>query len=147
MIDQLKFELEQVQKLHQEDVRSRDRRMATPSELLMKRSRSDSRMDVDEAPRATGHFNLEKNAHSRSHTILDRLGNEANQAALIGFYLAWFDSHFSQWRPWEPATSRPKELLEKLQEKTPESSTPEKTPAISRIHPQGVRSPPITKRL
>ena len=71
MIDQLKFELEQVQKLHQEDVRSRDRRMATPSELLMKRSRSDSRMDVDEAPRATGHFNLEKNAQEKMNEDLE----------------------------------------------------------------------------
>ena len=58
-MDLLKSELEQVQKLDREAVRSKDQKVMTPNETLVMRSRPESRMEVDEASRATGRFSLD----------------------------------------------------------------------------------------
>ena len=48
-------ELEQMQRLQQKSAKSKERKMKTPSELLVKRSKPESMMEMDETPRLTGH--------------------------------------------------------------------------------------------
>ena len=48
-------ELEQMQRLQQESAKSKERKMKTPSELLVKLSKPESMMEMDETPTSTGH--------------------------------------------------------------------------------------------
>ena len=63
--DKLKLELEQVQKLQQATTKNKERKAKTPSETLGTHSSQESKVEVDELPRATGPFNLERVAQKQ----------------------------------------------------------------------------------
>ena len=58
--DQLKSELERLQRRQQQMGSSKDHKARIPIEPLMARSRPESKMETDEAPRAGGRFNLDR---------------------------------------------------------------------------------------
>ena len=70
--DQLKPELERLQRKQQETGSGKERRLRTPVEPLMTKSRPDSKMEVDEAPRARGRFNLDRVAQEQMSEDLEK---------------------------------------------------------------------------
>ena len=69
--NQLKSELGQVQKLQQETTKGREWEAKTPSEPLVTQSRSESKMEVDETPRATSCFNFDRVAQDQMREALE----------------------------------------------------------------------------
>ena len=63
--DKMRSELEQVQKLQQETTKYKERKAKTPSEPMVTHSRQELKMEVDELPRATGPFNLDRVAQKQ----------------------------------------------------------------------------------
>ena len=69
--DQLKLESKRLQRTPQELGSGKERKWKTPIEPLMARSRPDSKMEVDEAPRANGRFNLDRLAQEQMSEDLE----------------------------------------------------------------------------
>ena len=69
--DQLKSELERLQRRQQEMGSGKERKARTPIEPLMARSRPDANIEVDEAARASGHLNLDKVAQEKMSEDLE----------------------------------------------------------------------------
>ena len=63
--DRLNIELVQLQRLQQDNEKSSKRKVKTSSELLMNRSKPEPKREVDENPRVTGHFNLDRKAQEQ----------------------------------------------------------------------------------
>ena len=131
--DQLKPELERLQRKQQETGSGKERRLRTPVEPLMTKSRPDSKMEVDEAPRASGRFNLDRVAQEQMSEDLEkwtppeptlssrdlesvRIKPLTVEVALPG--LTPSSTGGSQASAGKP---RLKELQERLQARTPES--------------------------
>ena len=66
--EQLKSELERIQRLHRELDRQKK---ATTTERAAAGSRPESRMEVDEAPRSKGRFNLDRAAQEHMNEGLE----------------------------------------------------------------------------
>ena len=66
-----KSELEQMQRLQQETIKSKERKVKAISELLITRSRPDSKVEVDETPRATGRIYLDRVAQEKINKDLE----------------------------------------------------------------------------
>ena len=69
--NQLKSELEQVQKLQQETTNGKERNAKTPSEPLVTQTRPESKKEVDKTPRATSWFNFDRVAQERMRETLE----------------------------------------------------------------------------
>ena len=70
--DQLKSKLERLQRRQQQGVESgKQRKTRTPIEPLMARSRLESKMELDEVPRASGRFNLNRVAQEHMSDNLE----------------------------------------------------------------------------
>ena len=63
--DQIKSEIERLQRKQQELASGTERQVKTSTESLMTRSRPDSRMEVDEIARSVGRFNLDRVAQEQ----------------------------------------------------------------------------------
>ena len=69
--DQLQSELEQMQRRKQESENSKECKVRMPIRPLMARSRPELKMEVDETPRATGRFNLNRIAQQQMSEDLE----------------------------------------------------------------------------
>ena len=69
--DQIKSEIERLQRRQQEFASGKERKMKTLTEPLTTRSRPGSRMEVDKAPRSSGRFILDRVAQEHMNKGLD----------------------------------------------------------------------------
>ena len=143
--DQVKSELKRPQR-RQQAVASGKEKKRTTTEPTVTRSRSESRMEVDEAPRAGGRFNLDRPAQENMNEGLEAwttpepvpsLRNlEANPVRpLMEISLPGLTPSSTSSSQTGTGTSRLRELQEKLQSRAREISTttdPERSPSEER---------------
>ena len=145
--DQLKSELERLQRRQQEMGRGKERKTTTPIEPLLARSRPELKMEMDEAPRASGRFNLDKVAQEQISEDLETrtspdLTPSLRDLELSGVRPLIVDVALPNLMPSSTGgsqartgTSRLKELQERLQSRTPESRASEGKPHTWRKQP------------
>ena len=143
--DQIKSEKERLQR-RQQAVASGKKKKRTPTEPLVTRSRPKSRMEGDEAPRSSGHFNLDRVAQEHMSEGLEAWtppepvpsmkNMEANRIRpLMDIALPGLTSSSTSGSQSETGTSRLRELQERLQAKALENAASEQRPTTWREHP------------
>ena len=143
--DQIKSEIERLQRRQQEVASGKERKMKTTTEPLTTRSRQESRMELDEAPRSSGRFNLDRVAQEHMNEGLDTwmpsepVPSSRNQESgrirpLMDIALPGLTPSSTSGSKAGAATSRLKQLQERLQARTPESPAREAAPITWREH-------------
>ena len=69
--DQIESEIERLQRRQHEVASGKERKMKTTNEPLTTRSRQESRMEVDDAPKSSGCFNLDRVTQEHMNERLD----------------------------------------------------------------------------
>ena len=144
--DQLKSEIELLERKQHEFASGKESKVKTSTDPLMTRSRPVSRMEVDQAPRSSGHFNLDRIAQEHMNEGLDtRKPSEPVPSLknlqsgrirpLMDIALPCLTLRSTLGRQTGMGKSRLKELQERLQSRTPERSTREAEPLTLREHP------------
>ena len=143
--DQVKSELERLQRRQHAVARGKEKKRTT-TEPAVTRSRPESRMEVDEAPRADGCFSLDRAAQKHMNEGLEAwttpepvpsLRNlEANQVRpLMEISLPGLTPSSASSSQTGTGTSRLRELQERLQSRARENSEREERPPTCREHP------------
>ena len=142
--DQIKSELERLQR-RQQVVASGKEEKKTTTEPVVTRSGTESRMEVDEAPRSSDRFNLDRVAQEHmnegweawmpSEPIPPVSNLEANRARpLMDIALHGLTSSSTSGSQSRTGTSRLRELQERLQANTLENAAREQRPTTWREH-------------
>ena len=143
--DQIKSEIERLQR-RQQVVASGKEKKKTTTEPVVTRSRPESRMEVDEAPRSSGCFNLDRVAQEHmkeglaawtpAEPVPSMRNLEANQVRpLMDIALPGLTSRSTSSSQSGTGASRLRELQERLQAKALENDAREQRPTIWREHP------------
>ena len=144
--DQIKSKIERLQKRQPEIASAKERKMKKSIEPLMTRSRPDSKMEVDETPRSGGQLNLDRIAQEQMNECLDTWTPPEPVPSLRDLEsgrikplkdtalpcLTPSSTSGSQAGAW---TSRLKDLQERLQSRTLESTAREAEPLTWREYP------------
>ena len=142
--DQIKSELERLQRRQQMFASGKEKKN-TLTEPVVLRSRPDSRMEVDKAPRSSGRFNLDRVAQEHRSEGLEAWtppehvpsvrNLEANRVRpLMDIALPGLTSSSTSGSQSGTGTSRLRELQERLQAKTLENAAREQRPTTWREH-------------
>ena len=145
--DQIKSETERLQR-RQQAVASDKEKKKTTTETVVTRSRPESRMEVDEAPRSSGRFNLDRVAQEHineglkactpSEPIPSVRNLEANRIRpLMDIALPGLTSSSTSGSQSETGTRRLNELQKRLHAKALESAAREQRSTTWREHPLG----------
>ena len=143
--NQKKSEPERLQKRQQAVASAKEKKMTT-AEPAVARSRPDSRMEVDEAPRAGGRFNLDRAAQEHMNEGLERWTTpkpvpslrklEANPVrSLMEISLPVLTPSSTSSSQTGTGTSILRELQERLQSRARENLAREERPPTWRDHP------------
>ena len=130
--DQVKSEVERLQRKQQELASGTERKVKTLTESLMTRSRPDFRMEVDETFRSAGRFNLDRVAQEQMNEGLNtwmppkpvpssRDLESGRIKTLMDIKLLGLSPRSTSGSQAGAGTSRLKELQKRLQARTPES--------------------------
>ena len=143
--DQIKSEIERLQRRQQAVASGKEKRRTT-TELAVPRSRPESQMEVDEAPRVSGCFNLDRVAQEHMNEGLEArttpepvpsLCNlETNPVrSLMEISLPGLTPSSTSGSQTGSGTSRLRRLQERLQSRARENSAREERPPTWRDHP------------
>ena len=143
--DQIKSEIERVQRRQQALASSKEKKRAT-TEPVVTRSRPESRMDLNEAPRSSGRFNLDRVAQEHMNKGLEALtplepvpsvrNLEASRIRpLMDIALPGLTSSSTSGSQTGTGTSRLRELQERLLARALENAVREEQPTTWREHP------------
>ena len=142
--DQIKSEIERLQR-RQQVVASGKEKKKTTTEPVVTRLRPESKMEVDEAPRSSGRFNLDRVAQEHMNEGLEAWtppepvpsvrNLEANRIrSLMDIALPGLTSSSTSGSQSGTGTSHLRELQERLQAKTLENAAREERPTTRRDH-------------
>ena len=137
--DQIKAEIERLQRRPQEVASGKERKKKTTTEPLTARSRPESRMGVDEAPRSSARFNLDRVAQEHMNEGMDtwmpsepvpslRNLESGRIRPLMDIALPGLTPRSVSCSQTGAGTSRLKELQERLQARFPERPAREAAP-------------------
>ena len=144
--EQIKSEIERLQRIQQEFANSKERRKKTMTEPIVTRSRPESRKEVDEAPGSSGRFNLDREAQElmneglETWTSPEPVSSMRNLEAgrirpLMDIALPGLTRSSTSGSQTGTGTSRLKELQKRLQSRALESPAREEQLATWREFP------------
>ena len=142
--DQIKSEIARLQRKQQAVASGKKKKMTTTEPVVMK-SRPESNMEVDEAPRLSGRFNLERVAQEHINkglvawTLPEPVPSMRNLKSsrirqLMEIALPGLTSSSTSGSQYGTGTSRLRELQERLQAKALENAAREQRPTTWREH-------------
>ena len=144
---QIKSEIEKIQRRQQEFANQKERKKKT-TEPTVAGSRPESRMEVNEVPRSSGRFNLDRVAQEHMNEGLEawtlpepvpslRVLETKPVQPLMEIELPGYTSSLTGGSQTGMGTSRLKELHDRLQSKARDHSAREERPFTWRDHPVG----------